>query len=127
MAYTTINKSSLHQNTVLYTGNNTAIGSGGNSVTGVGFQPDMTWIKARNSTDNHNIYDVVRGSQKRVIPNDTAAEDSSIEFLNAWTSDGFNLGNGGNVNDNYNYNSNSNIRNYGSNNNNNANANVALP
>ena len=43
MAYTTINKSTDYFNTKLYTGNGT---SGSQfSVTGVGFQPDWTWIK----------------------------------------------------------------------------------
>ena len=42
MAYTTINKPIDYFNTVTYTGNGTAIGSGGNAITGVGFQPD--WV-----------------------------------------------------------------------------------
>jgi hypothetical protein len=41
MAYTTINKSSEYFNTVLYTGN----GSTGRTISGVGFQPDWTWLK----------------------------------------------------------------------------------
>ena len=44
MAYTTINKSTAHFNTVAYTGN----GSSGHAITGVGFQPDWTWIKKWN-------------------------------------------------------------------------------
>ena len=40
MAYATISKPELYFNTVLYTGN-----GGTNAITGVGFQPDMTWIK----------------------------------------------------------------------------------
>ncbi len=43
MAYTTINKSTDYFNTKLYTGN----GSSSRSITGVGFQPDFTWIKNR--------------------------------------------------------------------------------
>ena len=56
MAYTTINKSSLHMNTKLYTGNN-----GTQSITGVGFKPDWTWIKSRGGTGSHNLFDAVRG------------------------------------------------------------------
>ena len=41
MAYTTINKSTDHFNTKLYTGNESA----GHSITGVGFQPDFLWFK----------------------------------------------------------------------------------
>ena len=40
MAYTTINKSTDHFNTKLYTGTGSS-----NAITGVGFQPDFTWIK----------------------------------------------------------------------------------
>ena len=49
MAYTTINNSSAHFNTVTYTGNSTD----NRTVTGVGFQPDWTWIKLRNSVSQH--------------------------------------------------------------------------
>ena len=47
MAYSTINKSTLHQNTIIYTGN----GNASRSITGVGFQPDFTWFKSRSGTD----------------------------------------------------------------------------
>ena len=42
-----------YYNTTVYTGNGTAIGSGGLPVTGVGFQADFTWIKNREQADNH--------------------------------------------------------------------------
>ena len=84
MAYTTINKSSLHMNTKLYTGTGSS-----NSVTGVGFQPDMTWFKHRNGTSEHNIYDAVRGATKRIIPNDNSAEGTQSNGLSAFGSDGF--------------------------------------
>ena len=44
MAYTTINKSTDYFNTKLYTGNGAT-----NAITGVGFQPDFTWIKDRDN------------------------------------------------------------------------------
>ena len=56
MAYTTINKSSLHMNTKTFTGN-----GGTQSITGVGFKPDWTWLKKRNGTANHHLVDIVRG------------------------------------------------------------------
>ena len=46
MAYTTINKSTDHFNTILYTGNGST-----QSITGVGFQPDWVWIKDRSLTE----------------------------------------------------------------------------
>ena len=61
MAYTTINKHTDYFNTKLYTGNGTAIGSGGQAITGVGFQPDWVWIKERSSTSPHKLLDSVRG------------------------------------------------------------------
>ena len=44
MAYTTINKSTDYFNTKLHSGTNSTT-----TVTGVGFQPDMTWWKSRNN------------------------------------------------------------------------------
>ena len=84
MAYSTIPKGSLYMNTKLYTGTGSS-----NSVTGVGFQPDMTWFKHRNGTSEHNIYDAVRGATKRIIPNDTSAEGTQSNGLSAFGSDGF--------------------------------------
>ena len=52
MAYTTVNKATNYFNTKLYTGN-----GGTQSITGVGFQPDWTWIKDRNATNHHNLFD----------------------------------------------------------------------
>ena len=45
MAYTTINKHTDYFNTKLYTGTGSS-----NSITGVGFQPDFTWIKSRSGS-----------------------------------------------------------------------------
>ena len=84
MAYTTINKSTDYFNTKLYTGTGSS-----NSVTGVGFQPDFTWIKNRDQEDEHNIYDAVRGATKRIIPNDNTAEGTQSNGLSAFGSDGF--------------------------------------
>jgi len=101
MAYTTINKSTDYFNTVLYTGNGTAIGSGGKTVTGVGFQPDFVWGKARSGTDavdNHELTDAVRGATKYLKSNTTSSETTSAESLTSFTNDGFILGNNGQMN-----------------------------
>ena len=89
MAYTTINKSTDHVNTKLYTGNNST-----NAITGVGHQPDMVWIKRRNNTSDHQVYDAVRGAQKGIFTSTTGAEatEGSTRGLNAFNSDGFTLG-----------------------------------
>jgi len=101
MAYTTINKSTDYFNTVLYVGNGTAIGSGGKTVTGVGFQPDFVWGKARSGTDavdNHVLTDAVRGATKYIKSNNTSLEATDTETLTSFTNDGFTLGSNGQMN-----------------------------
>ena len=100
MAFTTINKSTDHFNTKLYTGNGTAIGSGGQAITGVGFQPDWTWIKLRNGAAQHVLFDVVRGVTKRIYSSTNSAESTNAESLTAFGTDGFTLGNNAGVNEN---------------------------
>ena len=99
MAYTTIDKPTDYFNTVLYTGNGTAIGSGGLAVTGVGFQPDWVWLKNRTTGDrSHQLYDVVRGVTKGLKTNSTDEENTNSERLTAFGSDGFTVGNNQDVN-----------------------------
>ena len=83
-----------HFNTVLYTGTGTAIGSGGQAITGVGFQPDFTWIKKRDATArSHVAFDVIRGGTNALFPDTSAAQEMNVERLNSWQSDGFTVGN----------------------------------
>ena len=89
-----INKPSDYFNTVLYTGN----GATDTAQTGVGFQPDWTWIKARSIGYDNNLFDVVRGSTKRLIANATTAETTQTEMIKSFDSDGFTLGNDAGVN-----------------------------
>ena len=93
MAYTTINKSSLHMNNKLYTGTGSAT-----SITGVGFQPDWVWIKKRNGATSHTVTDSVRGVNKQLFTNETAAEESYTSVLTAFDSDGFSLSTAGLIN-----------------------------
>ena len=88
MAYSPITKSSSFFNTKLYSGNGST-----NSITGVGFQPDWTWIKTRNLDGyNHNVYDAVRGVTKLLKPSGDKAEITSATSLTAFDSDGFSFG-----------------------------------
>jgi len=89
MAYTTINKSSDHFNTVLYTGDGSA---SDRTITGVGFQPDFLWNKSRSNAYNHYIFDVLRGTNMISSNATTAQEDKSPQF-SAFTSDGFTIRN----------------------------------
>ena len=87
MAYTTINKSSLHMNTKTFTGN-----GGTQSITGVGFQPDWTWLKKRNGTANHHVVDAVRGVGYYLYPNLTNAQGGNgSALLTSFNTDGFTL------------------------------------
>ena len=94
MAYTTINKSGDYFNTKLYTGN----GTDNHGITGVGFQPDFTWIKPRNEARGHALFDAVRGATKMIISNETSAEGTYATSLKSFDSDGFNLGTSNDVN-----------------------------
>ena len=87
MAYTTIKKPSDYFNTKLYTGNGST-----QSITGVGFQSDWTWIKPRSTTGNHRITDAVRGATKQIYADLTNAENTNTNGLTAFGTDGFTVG-----------------------------------
>jgi hypothetical protein len=87
MAYTTINKSTDYFNTKLFTGNGST-----NAITGVGFQPDWVWIKARGATTDHVLYDAVRGVTKNLHSNTNDADDTQTDGLTAFGTDGFTVG-----------------------------------
>jgi len=93
-----INKPNTYFNTVLYTGTGTT-----QSITGVNFQPNFTWIKRRGSAEGHSLFDVVRGVQNRLVSNDNGPEATNSTFLTSFDSDGFSLGGSDTVNgvDNY--------------------------
>ena len=94
MAYSTIPKGSLHMNPVIYTGN-----GGTQSITGVGFKPDMTWLKKRNGTANHHLVDAVRGVGYYVYPNLTNAQGGNgSALLTSFNTDGFTLDSGADSN-----------------------------
>jgi hypothetical protein len=88
MAYTGINKSSEHFNTKLYTGNGST-----QTITGVGFQPDWTWLKGRDAGgESHRLTDVIRGTGYNLRTNSSGAEIASSNMLTSWNSDGFAVG-----------------------------------
>ena len=84
MAYTGINKSTDFFNTKLYTGTGSS-----NALTGVGFQPDLTWIKQRNETRNSNLYDSIRGVQVYIQSSSNGGNGTHTNGLTAFGSDGF--------------------------------------
>ena len=97
-----ITDGSAHFQPTLYTGNGTAIGSGGLEVNQSGnstFQPDFAWIKNRTTAGNeHDLYDAVRGVTKVIFSSASSAEATVSEGLTAFDADGFTVGNRGEVN-----------------------------
>jgi hypothetical protein len=94
MAYTTIKKPSEYFNTNLYSGNSST-----QSLTGVNFQPDFTWIKERNGVEHHYLFDAVRGVTNFIYSNLSNGEASNANSLTAFDSDGFSLGNYADINE----------------------------
>ena len=86
MAYTTIDDPTIYFNTKLHSGNSST-----QSITGVGFQPDLTWIKDRTGGNDHQLVDAVRGATKAVSSN----RNDTLTFsdgLTSFDSDGYSLG-----------------------------------
>ena len=99
--YTAIDNPELYFQVKLYTGNNTAIGSGGLATTFDGdtdMQPDLVWIKARADSESHKLYDSVRGVTKDLESDLNTAENTNTEGLTAFGSDGFTIGNYSSIN-----------------------------
>ena len=95
MAYSSISKPSLYFNTKLWNGNGST-----NAITGIGFQPDMVWNKARSggNVNNHRLLDAVRGATKNIYPDATVAEETDANGLTAFNTDGFTMGNSNGMN-----------------------------
>ena len=99
MAYTTINKPSDYFNTKIYTGNQSST----HAVTGVGFEPSLTWLKNRSGTGEHYLFDAIRGVTKGLNTNSNS-EESTYSYFSSFDTDGFTLGSASNnVNGAYNY------------------------
>jgi hypothetical protein len=92
---TTATQAGKFFNPVLYTGTGAT-----NSITGVGFQPDWVWIKARSAAYSHRLADSVRGAGKELFSNETVAEttNSANGYVSSFNSDGFSLTSGVGVN-----------------------------
>jgi hypothetical protein len=84
---TASSQANKYMNIALYTGTGSS-----QSITGLGFQPDWTWIKGRSGATDHGLYDAVRGVQKQLESNTTTAETTEATGLTAFGSDGFTVG-----------------------------------
>ena len=81
-------------NALAYTGN----GSDGNSISGVGFQPYLVWVKNRDAANSHQIYDSSRGTGKLLSSDNTDAEQTYSTVLQSFDSDGFTAGTSAGIN-----------------------------
>jgi hypothetical protein len=60
--------------------------------TGIGFQPDVVWVKSRSGAGEHGLVDSVRGATKELNTNDTSVEETVAQSVKSFDSDGFTLG-----------------------------------
>lgn len=76
-----------------YTGEASSEGSGDQQyIGGVGFQPDLVWLKRRNGTADHLIHDSVRGSTKFLRSSTTDEEGTQTQGVKEFNTDGFTVG-----------------------------------
>jgi len=76
--------------TVLYEGTGAS-----QYISNVGFQPDLVWIKNRDTSGKwHSLADSVRGGGKRIFPNEDDAESTDTFDTQSFEANGFIIGNG---------------------------------
>ena len=91
MAYTTIDDPSKYFQTTLWTGNATddrSITNTGNSD----LQPDFVWIKSRETTNDHLLFNSTVGVGKYLRANATDGETTIADTLQGFESDGIEIG-----------------------------------
>ena len=84
-----INKPDLYFNTVLYTGD----GTNSRAVTGVGFQPDFSWLKNRTGATayHHQTFDSVRGASAGTLYTSLSNAEDTNYTISSFDSDGITL------------------------------------
>ena len=76
--------------TYLYTGNSsTQTITNGINLSGQG---GLVWMKDRTAANSHQLYDTARGVQKRLMPNQTAAQGTETTGITAFNSNGWTMG-----------------------------------
>jgi hypothetical protein len=81
------NLANKYMDITTYTGTGTA-----QSIFNSGFKPDFVWIKSRSAATSHAIYDNIRGVQKRLSTDSTAAEVTDTTGLSSFDDYGFSIG-----------------------------------
>jgi hypothetical protein len=95
LAEPTIADGSTAMDVKLYTGNGST-----QTISGLGFSPDLAWVKSRSSTYDNILFDTVRTATKQLISNSTGAEATYANSLTAFNSDGFSVGSDAVINNN---------------------------
>ena len=83
----TIQKPSKYMDVVAYTGTGAS-----NSISSLGFSPDLVWIKNRGGATSHAIYDTTRGTGSQLSSDTTGDAVTSSTGLTAFGSNGFTVG-----------------------------------
>jgi hypothetical protein len=83
----TIKKPSSYFDAVAYTGTGAS-----NSISSLGFSPDLVWIKNRGGATSHALYDTTRLATEQLSSDTTGDEATSSTGLTAFGSNGFTLG-----------------------------------
>jgi hypothetical protein len=86
----TIPAGNLFMNATTYTGTG-ATQAVTNGASGASFQPDMVWIKERSQTQDHALFDSVRGATNQLSPNTTGAQATYASSMSAFNSNGFSV------------------------------------
>ena len=90
-AYTTINDPSAYFKVQLYTGDGSTPSITFDD-TDTDMQPDLVWIKNRDQSDSHCVFDAVRGATEVLHADANTAEVTDADSLTSFDSDGFALG-----------------------------------
>jgi hypothetical protein len=75
----------------LYTGNGST-----QTISGLGFSPDLVWGKARTINYFNTLQDTVRGAGKTILYSNSAAAENAFnqDWISSFTSDGFSMPSG---------------------------------
>jgi len=90
MAYTVVDNPKAHFDVKTYQGSSST-----KTISGVGFKPDMVWIKDRTAANKWGCYDSSRGVQKWLMLNENYSQNGVTDItatstsLASFTSDGF--------------------------------------
>ena len=98
MAYTTIDDPSEYFHTQLYAGDGNDDRSITNDANAGNFSPDWLWIKNRSGTNGHALVDTTRGATKVIRSQADNAEETESNGIQAFETDGFQIGTSGLVN-----------------------------